>query len=50
MTENLGYDQNASVANATSNARNGKSKKTLRDDFDGLPIYVPRDRHACFEP
>ena len=38
------------MAKATGNARNGKSKKTLRGDFDELPIYVPLDRHACFEP
>jgi putative transposase len=50
MTEHLGHTKNASVANAAGNARNGKSKKTLKGDFGELPIDVPRDRHASFEP
>ena len=50
MTEHLGHSKNASVANAAGNARNGKSKKTLKGDFGELPIDVPRDRHASFEP
>ena len=50
MTEHLGHTKNASVANAAGNARNGKSKKTLKGDFGELPIDVPRDRHASFAP
>lgn len=50
MTEHLGHAKNASVANAAGNARKGKSKKTLKGDFGKLPIDVPRDRHASFEP
>ena len=50
MTEHLGHTKNASVANVAGNARNGKSKKTLKGDFGELPIDVPRDRHASFEP
>jgi putative transposase len=50
MTEHLGHPKNASVTNAAGNARNGKSKKTLKGDFGELPIDVPRDRHASFEP
>ena len=50
MTEHLGHPKNASVANAAGNARNGKSKKTLKGDFGELPIDIPRDRHASFEP
>jgi putative transposase len=50
MTEHLGHTKNASVANAAGNARNGKSKKTLKGDFGELPIDIPRDRHASFEP
>jgi putative transposase len=41
MTEHLGHTKNASVANAAGNARNGKSKKTLKGDFGELPIDVP---------
>lgn len=50
MTEHLGHTKNASVSNAAGNARNGKSKKTLKGDFGELPIDIPRDRHASFEP
>jgi putative transposase len=50
MTEHLGHTKNASVANVAGNARNGKSKKTLKGDFGELPIDIPRDRHASFEP
>jgi putative transposase len=50
MTEHLGHAKNANVANAAGNARNGKSKKTLKGDFGELPIDIPRDRHASFEP
>jgi putative transposase len=50
MTEHLGHTKNASVANTAGNARNGKSKKTLKGDFGELPIDIPRDRHASFEP
>jgi putative transposase len=50
MTEHLGHAKNASVANTAGNARNGKSKKTLKGDFGELPIDIPRDRHASFEP
>ena len=34
----MGHTKNASVANAAGNARNGKSKKTLKGDFGELPI------------
>ena len=50
LTEHLGHDRHESVANATGNTRNGKSKKTLKGDFGELPIEVPRDRFGSFEP
>ena len=50
LTEHLGHDRHESVANATGNTRNGKSKKTLKGEFGELPIDVPRDRHGSFEP
>jgi putative transposase len=50
MTEHLGHSKNASVANTAGNARNGKCKKTLRGEFGELPIYVPCDRRAYFDP
>jgi putative transposase len=50
LTEHLGHARHESVANASGNTRNGKSKKTLKGDFGELPIEVPRDRHGSFEP
>ncbi len=50
LTEHLGHDRHATVANAAGNTRNGKSKKTLKGEFGELPIEVPRDRHGSFEP
>ncbi len=50
MTEHLGHHRHAPVANAAGNARNGRSRKTLKGDFGELPIEVPRDRQGSFEP
>jgi len=50
MAQHLGHAKNDSVANPTGNTRNGRSKKTLKGDFGELPIEIPRDRHASFEP
>jgi putative transposase len=50
MSEHLGHDKHAPVSNATSNARNGKSRKTLKGEFGELPIEVLRDREGSFEP
>lgn len=50
LTEHLGHDRHESVANASGNTRNGKSKKTLKGEFGELPIDVPRDRLGSFEP
>lgn len=50
MTEHLGHNLHAPVINASGNARNGRSRKTLKGDFGDLPIEIPRDRHGSFEP
>ncbi len=50
LTEHLGHDRHETVANASGNTRNGKSKKTLKGEFGELPIEVPRDRKGTFEP
>ena len=50
MTEHLGHSPHAPVINASGNARNGRSRKTLKGDFGDLPIEIPRDRHGSFEP
>jgi putative transposase len=50
MAEHLGHGKHESVANPAGNARNGRSKKTLKGEFGELPIQIPRDRLASFEP
>lgn len=50
MTEHLGHDRHEPVANPAGNARNGRSRKTLKGEFGALPIEVPRDRQGSFEP
>jgi len=45
MTEHLGHDKNHPIQNSFGNARNGKSKKTLKGDFGELAF--PRfSRHV----
>ncbi|TCV77376.1 mutator family transposase, partial [Methylomonas methanica] len=50
MTAYLGHAKHAPVMRADGNARNGKSRKTLKGDFGDLPIDIPRDRLGEFEP
>ena len=50
MAEHLGHGKNEPVTNLSGNARNGKSKKTLKGEFGELPIEIPRDRQGGFEP
>src|SRR5581483_6558433 len=50
LTHHLGYDKHSPAGNNSGNSRNGKSKKTLKVDFGNLPLEVPRDRNASFEP
>ena len=39
-----------SVKKSSTNRRNGYSSKTLKTFYDDIPIDVPRDRDASFEP
>ncbi len=50
LTDHLGHEKHAPVGNKNGNARNGKSAKTIKGEFGKLPIEVPRDRDATFEP
>jgi putative transposase len=50
MAEHLGHGKHEPVENVAGNTRNGKSRKTLKGDFGELPLEIPRDRHATFEP
>ena len=46
----LGYAKHSMKDKATSNARNGHSKKTVRSEYGNLDLDIPRDRNAEFEP
>ncbi len=50
LTHHLGYSKHDPKGNHSGNSRNGKSKKTLKGEFGTLPLAVPRDRNASFEP
>ena len=50
MTEHLGYEPNDARAKNTTNARNGRYKKTLKTENGEIEIEVPRDRKGEFEP
>ena len=45
----LGYAKHSMKDKATSNARNGYSKKTVRSEYSNLDLDIPRDRNAEFE-
>jgi putative transposase len=49
LTHELGYPKH-SKNNNSDNARNGKSKKTVKTGNGEITIEVPRDRNAEFEP
>jgi len=50
MAEHLGYEKHDAAGDNSGNSRNGSSGKTMKGDFGELPIEVPRDRNAEFEP
>ena len=41
IAEHLGHDKHETVTNPPGNARNGKSRKTLKGEFGELPIEIP---------
>lgn len=50
LEEDLGYSKYDYKNKATSNSRNGYSKKTIRSDHGNVDIKVPRDREGEFNP
>ncbi len=48
MDNHLGYEKNERSQNG--NARNGHSKKKLRNQYGETDIRVPRDRESSFDP
>ena len=50
MDSHLGYESNDHGPKSTDNRRNGYSSKTLKSTYGDIPVEVPRDRDASFEP
>lgn len=50
MDSHLGYAPNDHGPKSTGNRRNGYSSKTLKSTYGDIPVDVPRDRDAFFEP
>lgn len=50
MDDHLGYEPNDHGYKETDNRRNGYSNKTVKSTYGDIPISVPRDRNATFEP
>ena len=50
MDSHLGYGPNDHGPKNTENRRNGYGNKTLKSTYGDIPVDVPRDREATFEP
>ena len=50
MDSHLGYGSNDHGPKSTENRRNGYNSKTLKSTYGDIPVEVPRDRDASFEP
>ena len=50
MDSHLGYEANDHGPKNTSNRRNGYISKTVKSVYGEIPVEVPRDREASFEP
>lgn len=50
LDEHLGYAKHESAERAYGNTRNGTTSKNIRTSAGMLPLEIPRDRSASFEP
>ena len=50
LTHHLGYEKHDVAGHGSGNARNGKSRKTLKGESGEMEIGVPRDRNGTFDP
>ena len=50
LTDHVGYEKSDPGGRNSGNSRNGVSRKTVKGTFGTVPIDVPRDRNATFEP
>jgi putative transposase len=46
----LPFEPPAGQEKASSNRRNGHSKKTIQGEMGDIPLDIPRDRHGTFDP
>jgi putative transposase len=50
MSQHLGYEKDDKDGWGSGNNRNGHSAKNVKTDAGEIPVAVPRDRNATFEP
>lgn len=50
MDSHLGYESNDHGSKETTNRRNGYTQKSVKTTYGEIPVSVPRDREATFEP
>lgn len=50
LTQHLGYPKHSPAGINTGNSRNGKSRKSLKNDYGEIDLTVPRDRNGTFDP
>lgn len=50
MTEHLGYEKGDPAGWGSGNYRNGSYEKRVQTDAGSVPVEMPRDRNASFEP
>lgn len=50
MTDHLGYEKGDAAGWGSGNHRNGSYGKTVHTDAGSVPVEMPRDRNASFEP
>src|SRR5512136_1378149 len=50
IDDHLGYPKHSPEGKKTGNSRNGYSSKTHKTNLCDIPLDVPRDRNATFEP
>ena len=50
LTGHLGYEVGDPAGRGSPNSRNGHTPKTVQTEVGAVPLAVPRDRQATFEP
>jgi len=48
--DHLGYPKHDPSGKNSGNSRNGSSRKTLKTNLGEVPLDIPRDRNASFDP